>query len=219
MLRFGSIGAVALASTTAAHAAPPAMGSVLRPVIAPVGVVDQYQQWRYTRGIDPGPIACGPVLERSALLCFRQFEGDKRRWVTGLDLQTWDVTYAELVVAAEEAAPQIVAKAPLHPIEGSERPLLQPPVAEAWGAAVYLAPKAAAARLGGEPVRLGVPGLDLVVAWQGDGGDVDEMAAVEVAEQFAAHPVPILPTAWTWRGGAWRPWATAVKSAEDAPAR
>ena len=67
----------------------------VRPVLASTDAPARFVAWQASRGTDER-LACEPLLGSEALLCFRTWEGKKRRWVTTADLKAWETTTAQL---------------------------------------------------------------------------------------------------------------------------
>ncbi|MCA9494983.1 MAG: hypothetical protein KC621_33880, partial [Myxococcales bacterium] len=82
------LAAVALAGTIPADRVRPALVSMDTP--------DRYSVWRAQHGLPPDEPVCEMAWSSTALLCFRVWEGDQRRFVHASDLAAWGATAGEL---------------------------------------------------------------------------------------------------------------------------
>ena len=143
------LAAVALAGTIPADRVRPALVSMDTP--------DRYSVWRAQHGLPPDEPVCEMAWSSTALLCFRVWEGDQRRFVHASDLAAWGATAGELHDLGTKAAEAHLAAATLEPVAGSDAKYLQLLDGDGWSAAGVLRPDLVAARLGGGPVRVSAP--------------------------------------------------------------
>lgn len=179
----------------------------LRPVVAPLDVQQTFDRWAARSGEPGGKLACDPLWETHAMLCFRVWEEGKRRWVTTADVARWQVTVPELRAAVvEQAAARVqLEERPIADMSASWWLLAD---GDGWAAAGVLAPDAVQARLGG-PFRAAMPAEGVFVAWRAGDTDVDKVMAVAVAELYGQHQGPVSSIVYAWDGERWLPWGRA----------
>ncbi len=199
---------LALGWTSALGAAPPA--DRLRPVLVSTDTPEGYASWRAARSLAPDPLACETVWAGTNLLCFRLWEGQKRRFVLASDLAAWQVPITDLHTSVGRHAAEHVARAELVPIEGTEASWLRLLDGDGWAAAGLFRPDLVADRLGGLPVRVAVPVEGALVAWRAQGEEIDRIMAVGVREIFEKGPAEVSPRIWSWDGKMWLPYGEAV---------
>lgn len=185
----------------------------LRPVLAPIDAPEGYARWRQDRGLAPDPLACAPAWPGTALLCFRVWEGSRRRWVTQGDLAAWGVPVEGLVTTVAEASRAVIGRAEVVPVEGMEARYLRLVDGDGWAAVGFLHPELVAERLGGLPIRLAVPSEGVLVAWRPGGLALDKVLAVGVRELYDAQPGGVTPKILQWDGSTWLPFGEATPAA------
>lgn len=190
-------------------AAGAAVPDGVRPAVVGLDVPLAVAAWRQREGLPADALACEPLWPGATLLCWRVWEDGRRRWVLGSDLERWAADAAALRAAVVKAAEARLEGAERVPVGGMEASWHRH-VDGDWAAAGVLLPDALAAKVGGLPVRVGVPGDGVLVAWKGGDPDLDRVMAVGVREIFDAQPVRVTPHVWQWDGRAWSPFGEAV---------
>lgn len=199
----------------AAWAGAPPEG--LRPVLAPVDAPESYRAWREGRGLPPDDLLCEPAWPGLALLCYRVWEGSRRRWVTRSDLAGWGVDLPSLHAAVADASKVSIGAAELVGVEGMDARYLRLVDGDGWAAVGFLHPEGVAQKLGGVPIRVAVPAEGVLVAWRPDGLDLDRVMSVGVRELFDAQPGGVTPVVMQWDGRAWLPFGQATPKVPEAP--
>lgn len=181
----------------------------VHPVVAPVAVEAQVTAWRKTREVDPGPLACEPIFQGELRLCWRAFDGTKRRWVHVSDIERWGGSVSSWTATARaDAAARIHAMTVQEATDGLS--YLRASADPRFSADLVMAPDAAQARVASRELRFAAPQLDVVFAWAAATEEGDVMASVEAAELYASATLPLSDMAWRWHEGTWVPWGRAV---------
>ena len=198
-----------LATTVGAASLP---ADRLRPSLVAVDTPDRYALWRAQHALPADEPVCEVAWTSTALLCYRVWEGDERRFVLSSDLAAWGATVADLHAIVARAAEAHLAQAVLVPVEGTPQSYLQLLDGDGWSAAGVLRPDLVVARLGGGPVRMAAPVQGALLAWRSEGADLDRIMAVGVKEIHDRGPQSVSPHVWEWNGKVWLPFGEAVPS-------
>jgi hypothetical protein len=184
--------------------------SALRPVVASVSAPQRHQAWQMAEGMPTDPLVCDPLWQDIALLCFRTWEGGKRRWVTASDAASWktDAKAMRALLALQAAAH--VQRAEMVPVSGMSASYLRLVDGDGWAAALALRPDLLAERLGGAPVRVAMPAEGVLVAWKVGTPELDQVMAVGVREMYEQMKGAVSPRVVTWDGAKFVPFGQAI---------
>lgn len=189
-------------------AAPPAG---LRPIAAPADAEALYSAAQP----DAAPLVCDLLLPHLKL-CFKVWEGKRRRWVTEADAIAWKTTPTGL---REALAPKVAEILALNPqpmlIAGMVEQYWILSDSDGWAVAPLLDHGALAKRMGASettPIRVAVPRAGVFLAWLPGSAEVDQVMAVAVREYYEAAEDAVTPMVYAWSGGRWRPFGTARPS-------
>lgn len=162
--------------------------------------------------------ACIDLVERVGALCFRVPSDKGRRLVLDGDLAAAGLSASVLRERATSRAGAELSK--LGQVQGVRdlpRHRYWMVAGEPWSAAVLLDPKAMLARLPGDgPLLIGLPSVDVAVAWRSDGDELDRVMMVALAKLHGAHEPSITPLALRWDGSAWLVHGEAVRRDKEA---
>lgn len=176
----------------------------VRPALAPVDAPQQYAALRASRDLPADPLVCETVWTE-ALLCFRVWEGKRRRWVTEGDLARWQATSEELRAAVTERSLARLESLETVAIEGMNATYRRLADGDGWAAAAVLHPAEVAGRLGAETVLFAAPTDQVVLAWAGGDPDTDKVIAVGVRELYDGEQgLSVTPVVQAWSDGSWR---------------
>lgn len=163
-------------------------------------------------GKQSDPLACRVLWKDHALLCFRVWEKDRRRWVTEADLKAWSTTTADLGAAvAGSAAKVLTERVEKVPVDGSEATYLRLRDGDGWAASGVLAPHVLAKRLG-VPYLAAIPAEGVFVAWKHGTPELDHIMAVGVREMHDEQDGGVSPYIYAWDGAKWTPFGEAKPS-------
>ena len=193
---------------------PLAMGAPpgpLLPTAYPASVRDLWRQQVQEEGgsAAAAELACEAVVEE-LLVCLRLESGGVRRLVTHQDLGDWGLGLAEEFQKIRE--------------EALENPLVRRQLSgtETWWtteglegreAAIFFRPEWLAPV--GEQPLVAIPARETVLAWNRDGGELDQIMAVGVRRFFDAAEHPVTPLVLAWQGGRWQTWGEARPPATE----
>ena len=174
----------------------------VRPVLASTDAPARFVAWQASRGTDER-LACEPLLGSEALLCFRTWDGRKRRWVTMADLKAWETTTAQLRDRlGREAAgylDEMEAKRPVD-MPGTYYQLAH---GDGWAAAVLLAPDRVCDQLGAAHLLAAAPTDSVVFVWEPGNAELDAAIGIAVKNAFKASKNAVSPVVFYWRNGTW----------------
>lgn len=181
----------------------------LRPALAPP---DVHTLWASAHPDDP-PLACEAVLADRAMLCFRVWEGKRRRFVTQADLVAWGVGVDALVEAVRErSSERLGALASAEVIDMPESYWIARDD-DGWSIASLLHPERLTARVGGADVRVAVPRSGVLLAWRSGSDELDKVMAVATRELWDAGDDAVTPMIFTWTPKGFAPWGQATPAA------
>lgn len=184
----------------------------IRPALVATDTPDRYSVWRAQHGLPPDEPVCEVAWSSTALMCFRVWEGEQRRFVHASDLAVWGTTVAALHELVAKQVETHLAEATLEPVEGTDRHYLRLLDGDGWTAAGVLRPDLVAARLGGAPIRVAAPVQGALVAWRAEGDELDRIMAVGAKEIHDRGPQAVSPYVWQWDGKVWLPFGEAIPS-------
>jgi len=169
----------------------------LRPAAAPFDAPARYQ------AEFPGksPLACAPLLPKQALLCFRVWEGGRRRWVTERDLARWRTDLDGLVAGVKSGAEEVLKTEPgrvsVVDFDGHYFELRD---GDGWAAAPLLRPDLLASKLGQGSFRVAIPRAGVFLAWPTGSADLDKIMAVAVRELYESGQDAVTPMVFRAEG-------------------
>ncbi|NCG17486.1 MAG: hypothetical protein GWP91_00525 [Rhodobacterales bacterium] len=201
-----------LLSLTVAQGAVP---EGVRPAVAPVDIQARYDQYRSGKNLPLVPLACEAPIADAVRLCFKFWEGEKRRWVSLADLNAWGVSLADLHQALVPAATQALEGLQSVAIAGTERHYLQLADGDGWAAAGLLAPHVLASKAP-RPL-MAMPQTSVMVSWSMGDAETDLIMAVGVKEMKSAARDPVSAMVLRWDGKQWIAFAEAEKKTGPTP--
>jgi hypothetical protein len=186
------------------------------PLVTPVDLPEQVKARVGETGAIP---LCESVWEGVALVCYRQRTATGSRWVTQADLAGWETDAAglrrEMVQRAES---KLVTELEKIEVQGMAAHYWRATTSGGWAAAGLLNPRWLSEVVGGGPVAMAVPALDVLVAWRAGDEELDRVMAVGVHEMYTQQRGSISPRSMLWTGTAWAPYIAAQpRTASDAP--
>jgi hypothetical protein len=174
----------------------------LRPVLAPWNAPEQFAEWQASIG-GTASLACESVWPGDARLCFRVWEGKKRRWVTEEDLVVWGVGMDSLkTVLRSQAAERLTAMSVKSPIDmpGSYLELVD---GDGWAASVVMLPDLVCDQLGNKRLLVAAPNESVVFAWTPGDVALDSAIGISVKSVFKQGNRPVTPVVYSWSGRGW----------------
>lgn len=185
-----------------------ALGAIpegVRPAAAPVDAPTQYA----TEHPDGPGLACAPLLEAHAALCFRVWTKEKRRWVTQEDIVRWGTTVDGLVAHVTTASKGVLANEP-H-VErvvdmDAEYGVLRD--GDGFAVAPFLHGPQLAVRFGPD-VRAVIPRTGVMLAWKAGSPELDQVMAVAAREMYDTASDSVTPMVHMWRDGRFIPFGQA----------
>lgn len=180
--------------------------SELRPALAPPDVAER---WAAAFPDAPAPPACTPVLEARAMLCFRVWEQQRRRFVTTADLARWGVEVDDLRAAVRERGRKHLSGLTAQEVVDMPYAYLLATDGDGWTAASILNPEIVSQRVGGADVRFAVPRTGVVLAWRGGVGELDRVMAVAVRELYDDADDAVSPAVFVWTSNGFVTWGQA----------
>ncbi len=193
----------------AALGAPP---GPLVPTAYPAAVRDLWREdaQEQRRSAAAGELACEAVAE-DLLICLRVETGGVRRLVTHQDLEDWGLELAAEIQRVR--------------LEDLENPLVRREVSGGTGvwwiaeglegreAAVFFHPEWFA-RVGAQPM-VAIPARETILAWNRDGGELDQIMAVGARRFYDSADHPVTPLVFAWQAGRWQAWGEARPPATE----
>ena len=174
----------------------------LRPVLAPADAPSQFAAWQKSKG-GADSLACEPIWGNDALLCFRIWEGKKRRWVTESDLTTWGATTSQvrghITLKAREHLNTLVAKKPKD-LPGEYYELVH---GDGWSASALLLPDLVSERLGIRHFLAAAPTESILFTWAPGNAELDAAIGIAVKDTFEKGQGAVTPVVYYWTGEVW----------------
>jgi hypothetical protein len=174
----------------------------VRPVLAPADAAGQYEAWQKSKGQE-NTLACDPLWGNDALLCFRLWEGKRRRWVTHQDMKEWGVTIHEMKAYISDKASEHVKglsqKTPIG-LPGQYYELVD---GDGWSAAAALRPDLVCDQLGVTHLLMAAPNESVVFAWVPGKAELDSAIGIAVKDSFDEGKGAITPVVYYWKSGVW----------------
>ncbi|MEZ4323174.1 MAG: hypothetical protein R3F61_37265 [Myxococcota bacterium] len=172
----------------------------VRPAAAPADAPAQYEK-AFPR--KPG-LACAPLLPEHALLCFRVWEGQKRRWVTVADLTAWQTDLDALVSHVTKGAQKVLENEPTaQKVVDMDAVYHDLRDGDGWA----VAPLVAGSRE--KLVRVAIPSTGVFLTWEAGSPELDRVMAVGVREIYEASEDAVTPMVHVWRDGRFVPFVQA----------
>lgn len=204
-----------LLTVTALASVPAGVRGAAAPMDAP--------QLYAKRHPERAPLACTPMWEGHAQLCFRVREGGRNRWVTEADLGRWEVDRAALRLHVLERGQAIVRSAvEQRYVEGMPESAasryLQVRDGDGWAVAGVLQARALSEVLGGGKLRVALPRAGVLFAWAdpevagltpAQAAELDHILTVATREAYEAADDAVSPMVHVWKDGRFVPFAVA----------
>ncbi|MEO0606429.1 MAG: hypothetical protein AAF211_33690 [Myxococcota bacterium] len=201
-----------LLTLTPALATPPV--GHLRPVAATPSLIARFVRHQTELGRPEAFPVCRPLPVPELKLCFRVWEGDRRRWVTELDRLRWGVTAEILQSRIESNCVESVKRAVVRTVQGGTSRYLALTDGDGWAVMGLLCPKALAARLRtlspATSFKAALPTEHVLLAWSDGNPELDRILAVGVREIHQTEPDPLTPQVLSFDGERWHPYGRAV---------
>lgn len=178
----------------------------LRPALAPA---DVHVRWASAHPDDP-PLACEAVLAGRAALCFRVWEGKRRRFVTQADLVAWGVGVGDLVDGVRRRSEEHVGSLVSAEVIDMPASYWIARDDDGWAIASLLHPERMSAIVGGADPRVAVPRSGVLLAWRSGSDELDKVMAVAARELWDAGDDAVTPMIFTWSAKGFAPWGQAT---------
>lgn len=185
----------------AALAAPPV--SNLRPVAADINTPTRFAEWTAKSG-RPGELpVCVNVWSETAVVCFRVYEGKRRRWVVSDDLLTWQASPTSLQQAIVPGCERMLSELEKRSVDKMDAHYYLLRDGDGWAASGVLLPEQLRAKIGASAIRVAMPVEGILIAWPGGNDELDRVMAVSVHEAFTKQVNPVSPVIFNWSDGRW----------------
>jgi hypothetical protein len=172
----------------------------LRPALAPADVHEQYAAHAASIGVTAPALACDPVLDAKAHLCWRRRKG-AGEWATTADLARWQVDTAGLRARAVEVVRTALASGwTERRVPGVEGAYFESPAADGWAPAAVLVPDVVAGVVGGAPALFTVPVDPVVLVWRPGHPELDRVLAVGSRKLYDEEERPVSPLIFRFDG-------------------
>ena len=188
----------------------------VRPSIVPWNIHTQYADASSERGRPIQKLACEPLWDGQAHLCFRLIHGKKREWVTVEHLRNWNVSYDGLKSSVFDQGREHI-KQQLKPVEveGVNKRYWVATNDSGWASAVLFSPDVFYGTMQSSSVLAAVPAHGIVLMWPAGDPELDKIVAVGVREIYSTRAGAVSPVIYRWTGAAWVPFVEAVVRPEE----
>lgn len=195
--------------------------AVIRPVAASRATIDRFTAWQAGRNTSASPPHCQALPIPEVFLCFRVWEGTRRRWVTEADRAQWAMTEAQLYEMARRDCVASLRSAGFRWVRDSSSAIggrrdraryLELVDGDGGAVAGVLCPEAVSQRLGKPTFRAAMPTEDVFLAWPAGDPELDRILAVGAREIHDQHRRSLTPQVVHFDGDRWRAFGRAVPS-------
>jgi len=174
----------------------------LRPVLARWDAPEEFAKLQKGSG-ETNSLACEAIWPGNARLCFRVWEGKRRRWVTTEDLKSWKSTVAELKELVRARAEQFVSEMnPKRPIDMPGK-YFELADGDGWAASILLRPDLVCDQLGGSRLLVAAPNESMVFAWSPGDAELDSAIGIAIKSVFEDGNRAVSPVVYMWKDGGW----------------
>ncbi|MEN0062474.1 MAG: hypothetical protein AAGA48_10010 [Myxococcota bacterium] len=205
--------------------ATPAWGGLpahleIRPVAATAEVLARFERWQRVTGQATSLPACQPLEIPEVQLCFRVWEGRRRRWVTLSDLATWGTSGADLREAVVEDCAGSLRALQRQTVAGSTASYLTLTDGDGRATSGILCPTLLAKRVSALGLRVGsgfraaLPTQDVLLVWPAGDPELDRILAVAAREIHEQQRHALTPQIMHYDGDRWRLFGRAVLRSE-----
>ena len=183
----------------------------VRPFAATKETLERFARWQREHGSTPVAPLCQPLVVPEIQLCFRVWEGDRRRWVTAADGARWGVTPELLERHVRGDCAEYVARAEGRVVEGDAKRYVLLADGDGWAVGGFLCPDALRGPLSGATAfRAALPAEGVLLAWPAGDLDLDRIMAVAAREIAEGQPNPLTPQVMHYDGARWQAYGRAV---------
>ncbi len=185
-------------------------GVRVSPVAATPDVLERFARWQTAHGASPSQPLCQPLPFPEVQLCFRVWEGNRRRWVTEADGDRWEVTPRELRARIESHCVESVGRIETRRVEGASSRYAVLADGDGWAVSGILCPSAIAKAASWTSFRAALPTEHLLLLWPGGDRELDQIMAVGVREIHDTQSNPLTSQIVRFDGEGWRVYGRAI---------
>lgn len=186
----------------------------IRPVAATRDDVARFERWQVERVRASSAALCQPLAIPEVQLCFRVWEGRRRRWVTEADGARWGVSARDLEERVLGDCVESVSRAEVRTVQGGAARYLALTDGDGRAVSGFLCPGALTERVSvlghGVGIRAALPTQDVLLAWPAGDPELDRIMAVAAREIFELQSDPLTPQIMLHDGDRWRAFGRAL---------